>query len=399
MYLPLIERIATLHQYRGMRKRILFVSTQVGDPWGGCEELWSRTAQNLVNTGFDVIASVREWNPLHERVLSLIDTGIEVAVRPTRHPMWRRVFRRAGLKQEASTTAEVRRLINSKAPSLAVLSTGAAFPPIELLELCIEKKVPFVTIGTANQDAWWPEDSDARRYRNALPSALRCYFVSRANLLMAEKQIGCVLPNAEVVRVPFGVRFDESPDWPSSEAGELRFASLGRLHPPSKGQDILLEALAAPVWADRRWRLNLYGEGRMKDSLERLVHRLGLGKRVVFAGYAPAEKIWASNHVLVMPSRYEGLPIVVVEAMLCGRPVIATNVAGHSEVIEDGTGGFLADAPTVGSVAKALERFWERRSEAEQMGKAAATRIRQLVPPDPVDVFSEKIKQLVKTPK
>jgi glycosyltransferase involved in cell wall biosynthesis len=179
----------------------------------------------------------------------------------------------------------------------------------------------------------------------------------------------------------------------------VRFASLGRLHPPSKGQDILLEALAAPVWADRRWRLNLYGQGRMKDSLERLVHRLGLGKRVFFAGYASVEEIWASNHVLVMPSRYEGLPIVVVEAMLCGRPVVATNVAGHSEVIEDGTGGFLADAPTVASVANALERFWERRSEAQEMGKAAAMRIRQLVPPDPVEVFSEKIRQLVKTAK
>jgi glycosyltransferase involved in cell wall biosynthesis len=382
-----------------LKKRILFVSTQVGDPWGGCEELWSRTAQNLVKTGFDVSASVREWNPLHARVLSLIDTGIEVAVRPARFPMWRRALRRAALRQEGSTTAEVRRLMNSRPPLLAVLSTGAAFPPIELLELCIEKKVPFVTIGNANQDAWWPEDSDARRYRSALPTALRCYFVSRANLLMAEKQLGCVLPNSEVIRPPFSVRFDVSPDWPSSEAGEVRFASLGRLHPPSKGQDILLEALAAPVWADRRWRLNLYGEGRMKDSLERLVHRLALGKRVFFAGYASAEEIWASNHVLVMPSRYEGLPIVVVEAMLCGRPVVATNVAGHSEVIEDGTGGFLADAPTVASVAKALERFWERRSEAQEMGKAAATRIRQLVPPDPVEVFSEKIRQLVKTPK
>ena len=87
----------------------------------------------------------------------------------------------------------------------------------------------------------------------------------------------------------------------------------------------------------------------------------------------------------------------MVEAMLCGRPVVATNVAGHSELIEDGVVGFLADAPTVASVAKALERLWERRSEAEQMGKAAAARIRQLVPPDPIQVFSGKIKKLVET--
>jgi glycosyltransferase involved in cell wall biosynthesis len=87
----------------------------------------------------------------------------------------------------------------------------------------------------------------------------------------------------------------------------------------------------------------------------------------------------------------------MVEAMLCGRPVVATNVAGHSELIEDGVVGFLADAPTAASVAKALERLWERRSEAEQLGKAAAARIRQLVPPDPIHVFSEKIKKVVET--
>ena len=81
-----------------------------------------------------------------------------------------------------------------------------------------------------------------------------------------------------------------------------------------------------------------------------------------------------------MPSRFEGLPLAMVEAMLCARPVVATDVAGHAEIIEDGVTGFLADAPTAGSMAAALERFWERRSEAEAIGKAGAERIGQLAP-------------------
>jgi glycosyltransferase involved in cell wall biosynthesis len=96
-----------------------------------------------------------------------------------------------------------------------------------------------------------------------------------------------------------------------------------------------------------------------------------------------------------MPSRYEGLPLAIVEAMLCGRPVVATDVAGHSEIVEDGVTGFLADAPTVDSVAKALERLWARRSDAEQIGAAAAQRIRQLVPPDPARIFANKIKDIL----
>jgi glycosyltransferase involved in cell wall biosynthesis len=95
-----------------------------------------------------------------------------------------------------------------------------------------------------------------------------------------------------------------------------------------------------------------------------------------------------------MPSRIEGLPLAVVEAMLCGRPVVATDVAG-AEVVEDGVTGFLAEAPAVGSIGNALERFWTRREEAQQIGATAAERIRHLIPPDPVRIFADKIRELL----
>ena len=132
----------------------------------------------------------------------------------------------------------------------------------------------------------------------------------------------------------------------------------------------------------------------MRQVLQRLAQNLGISDRVAFAGFAPVEEIWATNHVLLMPSRYEGLPLAMVEAMLCARPVVATDVAGHAEIVDDGVTGFLADAPTVSSLCTALERFWERRNEAEEIGKAGVRRIRQLVPPDPVRVFSEKLRGL-----
>ena len=87
--------------------------------------------------------------------------------------------------------------------------------------------------------------------------------------------------------------------------------------------------------------------------------------------------------------------MAVIEAMLCGRPVVATDVAG-AEVVEDGVTGFLAEAATVGCMGAALDRFWARRDEAEAIGAAAAERIRQLVPRDPVKVFADKLRELVR---
>lgn len=383
-------------QALSLRKRIVFLSTQEVDPWGGSEELWSRTALKLVAEGFPVSASVREWSPPHHRVLSLMEHGVEVWFRPAPYPLWKRARRKLMAPNKNLAGLELRRCVGNRPPGLVVVSDGGVLPPVDLLEQFIAERWPFVTIGHANREELWPTDEYAERYRTAVRAALRCYFVSKANRSLAEKQLGYEFANAEIVRNPYNVDFDASPAWPHlGPNDELRLACVARLHPPSKGQDILFEALAAAPWTDRQWRLYLYGEGSMRNSLVQLAQRLGLGDRVVFAGHVDVKEIWASNHVLIMPSRYEGLPLAMVEAMLCGRPVIATNVAGHSEIIEDGVTGFLADAPTAGSMANALERFWASRSNAKEIGAAASKRIRQLVPSDPTRIFSDKIKEIL----
>lgn len=368
-----------------------------GGPWGGSEELWSQSAVELVSQGFAVTANVIEWSPLHPRIGRLQEAGVEITTRRQRCSRLRRVRDRLLARQRSRHFSDLERWIAHRMPALVVISDGGALPPIEFLEVCVAHRVPFVTIGHANDYGWWPEDDLARRFRATLPAALRCYFVSKANLSLAEKQIGARLSNAEVVRNPFNVDHDTIPACPSlGDGAEVRFACVGRLHPPSKGQDILFDALADESWRDRSWRLRLYGEGPMREGLVRLAEHRGIADRVRFEGYQPVEQIWASNHVLVMPSRYEGLPLAIVEAMLCGRPVVATDVAGNAEVIQDGLTGFLADAPTAAGMARALERFWARRHDAEEIGSAGARRIRQLVPRDPARVFAEKLNQLIR---
>jgi glycosyltransferase involved in cell wall biosynthesis len=377
-------------------KRILFVSSVNNTPWGAAEELWSQAALDLLAEGYAVSASYAAHSPPDPRMLNLIERGVEVWFRPASYPLRKRAWRALVGPPMGPTTLEVERLVTARSPEIVVISDGAPFPPLDLLEMCATKRLPFVIIVHCNQYFWWPDDALAERYRTVLAAALRCYFVSDQNRRIAEKQIGCELPNAELVRNPFNVDFNASPPWPPlGRDGELRFACVGRLDPPGKGQDILFEVLAGPKWATRNWRLHLYGDGENRGGLERWAQRLGLADRIVFEGYvADVEKIWALNHVLVMPSRIEGLPLALIEAMLCGRPVVATDVAG-AEVIEDGVTGFLAEAAAVGCVGKALERFWDRKGEAREIGATAAKRIRDLVPPDPVRIFADKIRGLL----
>jgi glycosyltransferase involved in cell wall biosynthesis len=374
---------------------VAFVSIMASDPWGGSEELWSRAALDLVAQGIPVSACVAEWSPLHPRMLELEAQGVELWLRPTWYSRRRHPWRWVTARRRDPMVFEAERMLAARRPALVAISYGGAFPSIRLLEMCISQRVPFVTISQGDWEGAWYADEYAARFRAAAAAAARCYFVSHTNRWLTEKQIGGEIANAEVVWNPFNVSFDAAMTWPPlDEAGGLRFACVARLDPPSKGQDVLFEALAGPSWKERAWKLYLYGEGPMRQSLEWLARKLGIAERVVFAGFAAVQEIWAANHVLVMPSRFEGMPLAMLEAMLCGRPVVATDVAGHSEIIEDGVTGFLADAPTRRSMDAALERFWERRNEAEQMGKLGAHRIRELVPPDPAKTLSDKLKRL-----
>jgi len=378
-----------------LRRNIVFVSTNCGSSWGGSEELWAQTAVDLVGQGLSIAASVRKSFPTHGRVLALLNAGIEVQQRQDHHRIWTRAVRKLTSPGKTPLAVEIEQLVGRNPPSLVVLSDGTFLPPVELVELCESHKLPFVTIGQANFEGWWPDDRLGQRYRKSLPSALRCFFVSQANQRLAEKQLGHKFDNAEIVRNPFNVAYDIRLPWPEQgEDCELRLANVARLDPRSKGQDILLEALARPQWSARNWRLSVFGEGPAQESLERMAKSLGLSDRVVFAGFAEVKNIWASHHALVMPSRYEGMPLAIVEAMLCARPIIATNVAGHAEIIEDGVTGFLADAANASSFSDTLERAWARRGDLQKMGEAATHAIRTLVPPDPPAVFSNILKDL-----
>ncbi len=202
------------------------------------------------------------------------------------------------------------------------------------------------------------------------------------NLDATQRQLGITLPNATVLQNPVNLDDVSAVPWPQSPVCHL--VSVARLDSYQKGQDILLEALSAPAWRERGWRLRLYGEGRDRAHLEALTRQYGLGGRVEFMGFVEDVRgIWEQEHLLVLPSRAEGTPLALIEAMVCGRPVVATDVGGNAEWVEDGRTGFIAAAPTARSLNHALERAWAARAQWENIGKAARASALAKIDPTP----------------
>jgi glycosyltransferase involved in cell wall biosynthesis len=141
-----------------------------------------------------------------------------------------------------------------------------------------------------------------------------------------------------------------------------------------KGVDVLLEAWPLVVARVPAARLLMVGSGSLDRFVREEVDRRGLARTVEIRAAVPKREMRAlldDATCLVLPSRSEGLPRVVLEAMARGRPVIATRVGGVSELVDPGTNGCLVDPDSAGALADALCLVLERSDLAAKLGCAA----------------------------
>lgn len=140
------------------------------------------------------------------------------------------------------------------------------------------------------------------------------------------------------------------------EDGSLRVVCVGRLV-PDKGQSLLVDAVALLRERGVDARLELVGDGPDRAHLERHVAELGLGEWVRLAGAVGQDTMrdhYAAADVFCLPSFAEGVPVVLMEAMAMGLPVVTTRIAGIGELVEDGVSGVLVRPGRADLIADAL---------------------------------------------
>lgn len=151
----------------------------------------------------------------------------------------------------------------------------------------------------------------------------------------------------------------------------------GRLE-EQKGHDVLFEALCTLVKGGLDFTLVVAGEGSRRHWLEQQAISLKLAPRVQFVGQIEdVGGLLAAADAVLMPSRWEGLPLVLLEALVRGRPVVASAVGGIADVVEDGTTGTLVPPGDAPALAVALEQLQRKADRAWRMGRTGAERVRE----------------------
>ena len=155
---------------------------------------------------------------------------------------------------------------------------------------------------------------------------------------------------------------------------------VGRLC-EQKGQLLLVEAAGRLAAEGLDFKLVLVGDGPLREEVEALTMQLGIEDKIEITGWASNSEVQGhilASRAMVLPSFAEGLPVVIMEALALGRPVISTYVAGIPELVEPGVCGWLVSAGSVEALSNKMRTALELPvNELAQMGKVGMQRVAQ----------------------
>lgn len=158
-----------------------------------------------------------------------------------------------------------------------------------------------------------------------------------------------VIPNGVDLRIFHPRRSERA-------AQQLRYLFVGRLV-EQKGLDILLNALAQVKNQLPEWRLTVIGDGPKGPEYRRLAESAGIEELIQWKGWVDFSElpaIYREHDIFILPSRYEGMPSVVIQAMACGCAVLATQVYGIDELVNQGINGYHVPLNSPGAFEEGL---------------------------------------------
>jgi glycosyltransferase involved in cell wall biosynthesis len=268
-------------------------------------------------------------------------------------------------------------------PDLVFVVCPAPWLGVAGREAAIAKKVPLVFVEQFVEPGIVFAPGVRERIVETYRRASAAVAVGRANV---EVLRGYGFPVDSVVVIPNSVRVDEPVERIRREEVFRRFAiparecnavAVARLH-RHKGLDVLIEAVATLDAADRdRFHVVVFGEGEARSELESAIRRYALTDHIRLAGWygLPREVIGAFD-LFVLPSRNEGLPFAVLEAMAEGLPVITSDAGSAHEAVGDEQGGLVVPRENAPALRDALSRMIRDAEFRRGCGRVARENVR-----------------------
>jgi glycogen synthase len=336
---------------------------------GGIEVLAIKLILALQQRGYEIIVVTRQDS------LDLPKEATYQGIPVYRYPFWSDLTS-GKLDQVVARRSQIAKLKRAFAPDLVHINS---FGPSVLFHYDTTNAYPtpvLLTLHTAYQPINAQSLGQDGLFRKTLRAANWVTCVSNAVFAHWRQLVPEIAAYSSVVYnglVPPALSPEPLPTDPP------RLLCLGRLH-PDKCFDLALKAFASVRDRFPRAHLVIAGDGDERPVLERQVADMGLDN-VEFVGWVAPGKIFelmSAATIVIVPSRYEGLPTVALEAGMMARPVVATRVGGVPEIVVDQETGLLVDPGDWRALAAAIEFLLARPESATEFGQAARRRIQRL---------------------
>ena len=355
--------------------RILLINYEYPPIGGGAGNATFHIARELVSLGCEVKVFTSRFHSIPS-----VENQDGVSVR--RIPVLRLRRDRCSIPEMltfiASGILHIPGEIKSFKPAAIIVFFTIPSGPVALLANALYK-VPFITSLRGGDVPGFMGRSLAVFHKITLP--LTRLIWKRSVAVVANSKGLCALAkntmnNERLLVIPNGAdvnRFTPRRNYGSSDTFTILF--VGRLT-SQKGADTLIQAIKSLVRLSpsTKFSLKIVGDGAMRKSLVKLSQDMGVSDKVSFTGWCDRSALpalYAGADAFVLPSRDEGMPNALMEAMSCGLPVIATRVPGNTDLIEDGRNGILVEQDDSDAICHHLALFARDAALRQKLGIAA----------------------------
>jgi glycosyltransferase involved in cell wall biosynthesis len=371
---------------------IFFISLMNGLPWGGSEELWYRSALYAAKKGWKVGCATYHWKEKEERIEQLARAGCSIYWLPNEGRSKASLSEKLKYKLTQFRLRQFIKTLPVKEYDTVVVNQGGfeIFTPAWKNYFRNLDHYALLFHNYNKNEQW--RSLKQMAVRNWVSKAYINLFASEQIRITLQQQLGISITNSATLINPITISPPANiTPFPTANS-EYIFAMFAALETNRKAQDNLIKALSSDKWKKRSWQLRLYGEGKDRTKLEKLVRENKLGNKVFLKGHTNniTQEIIAA-HLILQITHKDAMPISVVEALAFSRPVIVSEVGDMPVWIKEEINGYISKDASIESIDATLEKAWNDRDRWPEMGRKSFEIFKEKYPAALEETFLEQL--------